>query len=410
MRWSRIIRLMNADLELLQPYPFEKLRQLLAGIEPVSLEPIALSVGEPRHPAPQLALDALVAGIRKVENYPSTRGHDALREAMANWICLRFNIDSSRADTLADQHVIPVTGTREGLFAIAQCVLDRTKNTRTALMPNPFYQIYEGAALLAGCQPDFYAIDENADANIDAISDAQFEQCQLIYICTPGNPTGAVNSKPGLQRLIEKAHKHDFVIVSDECYSEIYREDKGAPCGLLQAANDMGLNSFERCIVFHSLSKRSNLPGLRSGFAAGDAAVIKRFVEYRTYQGCSMSGAVQDASVAAWEDETHVVANRQAYDEKYKAAAEILSPVLNIDIPPAGFYLWPQLPVDDQTFTQQLLQNYNVRAVPGSYLARAVDGYPNPGDKRLRLALVAPLDDCVAASKRIVSCLNDMIN
>ena len=401
---------MNADLDLLQPYPFEKLRQLLAGIEPVSLDPIALSVGEPGHPAPQLALDALVEGIRKVENYPSTRGNDALREAMASWICHRFTIDDSHVTTLADQHVIPVNGTREGLFAIAQCVLDRNLNALSVLMPNPFYQIYEGAALLAGCQPDFYAIDEHADDNINAISDAQFDQCQMIYLCTPGNPTGAVNSKRGLQQLIEKAHQHDFVIVSDECYSEIYREEPGAPCGLLQAASDMGLSSFERCIVFHSLSKRSNLPGLRSGFAAGDADIIKRFVEYRTYQGCSMSGAVQDASLAAWKDETHVRANRQAYDEKYKAVVEILSPALNVNIPPAGFYLWPKLPVDDQAFTQQLLQKYNVRAVPGSYLARAVDGCPNPGHNRLRLALVAPLEDCIEASKRIVDCLNDMTN
>ena len=401
---------MNADLDLLQPYPFEKLRHLLAGIEPVSLDPIALSVGEPRHPAPQLALDALVAGMRKVENYPSTRGDESLRQSMASWICHRFNINDSYKATLADQHVIPVNGTREGLFAIAQCILDRTQNARSVLMPNPFYQIYEGAALLAGCQPDFYAIDEHADDNIKAISDAQFEQCQLIYLCTPGNPTGAVNSIGGLQRLIEKAHQHDFVIVSDECYSEIYREEQGAPCGLLQAANDMGLDSFERCIVFHSLSKRSNLPGLRSGFAAGDADIIKRFVEYRTYQGCSMSGAVQEASLAAWSDETHVRDNRQAYDEKYKAVVEILSPKLNVKIPPAGFYLWPQLLVDDQAFTQQLLQQYNVRAVPGSYLARAVDGCPNPGDKRLRLALVAPLDDCIVASKRIVECLDDTTN
>ena len=399
---------MNADLDLLQPYPFEKLRKLLAGIEPASLDPIALSVGEPRHAAPQLALDALVAGIRKVENYPSTRGNDALRGAMASWICQRFDIDDSHIATLADQHVIPVNGTREGLFAIAQCVLDRTQNARSVLMPNPFYQIYEGAALLAGCQPDFYAIDEQADGNLEAISDAQFDQCQLVYLCTPGNPTGAVNSMRGLQRLIEKAHKHDFIIVSDECYSEIYREEQGAPCGLLQAADDIGLTSFERCIVFHSLSKRSNLPGLRSGFAAGDANIIKRFVEYRTYQGCSMSGAVQEASLAAWRDETHVKENRRAYDEKYKAVIEILSPALNVKIPPAGFYLWPQLPVDDQTFTQQLLQKHNVRAVPGSYLARAVDGCPNPGDNRLRLALVAPLDDCITASKRIVECLNDM--
>ena len=398
---------MNAELALLQPYPFEKLRTLLHGIEPPALAPVSLSVGEPRHPAPRVALDALTENIRKVENYPSTRGSDELRQTMAQWICQRFQIDANCASTITEQHVIPVNGTREGLFAIAQCVLDRTQNAKSVLMPNPFYQIYEGAALLAGCQPDFYAIDEHADNNLDAISNAQFDQCQLVYVCTPGNPTGAVNSQAALQRLIEKAHQHDFLIVSDECYSEIYRENEGAPAGLLQAAAAMGLSSFDRCIAFHSLSKRSNLPGLRSGFVAGDANIIDRFVTYRTYQGCSMSGATQAASTAAWNDELHVQDNRRAYDEKYQAVQAILSPTLSISIPPAGFYLWPQLPVDDQVFTQRLLQHYNVRAVPGSYLARASDGAPNPGQNRLRLALVAPLQDCITAAERIVACLND---
>ena len=398
---------MNADLDLLQPYPFEKLRRLLDGIRPAELKAVSLSVGEPRHPAPQLALDALVAGLQKLENYPSTKGNDELRQAMAHWICRRFGIDNSRASVIAEQHVIPVNGTREGLFAIAQCVLDRKHNARSVLMPNPFYQIYEGAALLAGCQPDFYAIDENADANLMAITDAQLDQCQLVYVCTPGNPTGAINSKATLQHLIEKAHKHDFIIVSDECYSEIYRKDAGAPCGLLQAANDMGFSGFDRCIVFHSLSKRSNLPGLRSGFAAGDASIMARFVEYRTYQGCAMSGAVQDASIAAWNDETHVEANRAAYDDKYKAVTEILSPELDVRIPPAGFYLWPRLPMDDQRFVQRLLEEQNVRAVPGSYLSHTNTDGNNPGHNRLRLALVAPLEDCIQAAERIVQCLRD---
>lgn len=397
---------MNADLDLLQPYPFEKLRQLLEDVEPADVSAVSLSVGEPKHAAPQLALDALVAGLTKLENYPSTRGSDALREAMAQWLCRRFHIDASRSNTIAEQHVISVNGTREGLFAIAQCVLDKTQNARSVLMPNPFYQIYEGAALLAGCQPDFYTIDENADDNLDSLRDAQLDQCQMIYVCTPGNPTGAVNSKQCLQRLIEKAHKHNFVIVSDECYSEIYREDHGAPCGLLQAANEMGHSTFERCIVFHSLSKRSNLPGLRSGFVAGDANIIKRFVEYRTYQGCSMSGAVQDASIAAWSDETHVQANRLAYDAKYKAVINVLSPILKVSTPPAGFYLWPQLPIDDQFFTRQLLAEHNVRAVPGSFLARQTDASGNPGAQRLRLALVAPIENCIDAATRIVECLN----
>ena len=398
---------MNPELDLLQPYPFERLSALLSGIEPAALKPVSLSVGEPKHPAPQFVLDALIESIRSVENYPPTRGSDALRQSIANWLCKRFKLND--AQKLAEQHVISVNGTREGLFAIAQCVLDRTQNARSVLMPNPFYQIYEGAVILAGCQPEFYAIDENADANLDTISDAQWDDCQMIYICTPGNPTGAVYSQAALQLLIEKAQKHDFIIISDECYSEIYRESSNAPCGLLQAANAMGLDSFERCLAFHSLSKRSNLPGLRSGFVAGDATLIKRFIEYRTYQGCAMSGAVQQASIAAWGDESHVAENRAAYDAKYAAVINILSPALTLSIPPAGFYLWPELPVDDESFTQRLLAEQNVRAVPGSYLARSPSAQmSNPGSKRLRLALVAPLDDCITAAQRIVQCMENI--
>lgn len=396
--------MINSELNLLQPYPFEKLRALLDGIEPSPLSPISLSVGEPKHPAPQFVLDALTDSLRTLEQYPSTRGSDELRNAIAQWLCQRFALKNP--STLAEKHILPVNGTREGLFAIAQCVLDRSKSAKTVLMPNPFYQIYEGAALLAGCSPNFYTIDEDADGNLESISDKEFDDAQLIYICTPGNPTGAVNSIKGLQRLIEKAQKHDFVIVSDECYSEIYRNESGAPCGLLQAAQDMGLQDFDRCVVFHSLSKRSNLPGLRSGFVAGDATLIKHFAAYRTYQGCSMSGAVQSASTAAWSDEQHVTQNRKAYDEKYSAVTSILNSKLSVSTPPAGFYLWPELPVDDQTFTQRLLAEQNVRAVPGSFLARATTAEAtNPGQNRLRLALVAPLDDCVQAANRIIQCL-----
>ena len=394
----------NPELDLLQPYPFEKLHALLAGITPADKSPISLSIGEPKHPAPQLALDALVEGIRGVEHYPAIRGSDALRQSIAQWLCSRFNLNNT--DKLASEHVLPVTGTREGLFAIAQCVLNRQQTNRSVLMPNPFYQIYEGAALLAGCDPVFYPIDEQADANLEAITDAQFDDAQLIYVCSPGNPTGAVLSQAAFQKLIEKAQQHDFIIVSDECYSEIYRESDGAPCGLLQAAEAMGLHTFDRCLAFHSLSKRSNLPGLRSGFVAGDADLIKRFTRYRTYHGCSMSGAVQQASMAAWSDETHVRANRDAYDAKYRAVINTLKPVLPMDIPPAGFYLWPELPVDDQQFTQRLLAEQNVRVVPGSYLSRAEGAEQvNPGEKRLRLALVAPLDDCVEAATRMAQCL-----
>ena len=396
---------MNSELDLLQPYPFEKLRDLLASVKPAALSPVSLSIGEPKHSAPDAVLKTLVDTLRGVETYPSTRGIPELRETIAEWLCQRFTLPD--ANTLAEHHILPVNGTREGLFAIAQCLLDRQDKRRSVLMPNPFYQIYEGAALLAGAKPEFYAIDHDADANLDAIDEAIWQQCQMVYICTPGNPTGSVLSQNALQKLIERSAKHDFVIVSDECYSEIYREAAGPPCGLLQAAASMGLNDYQRCLVFHSLSKRSNLPGLRSGFVAGDASLIKRFLTYRTYHGCSMSEPVQRASVVAWQDEQHVRDNRRAYDEKYTAVTEILARKLQITTPDAGFYLWPELPVDDQMFTQQLLAEYNVRVVPGSYLAREVAGQPNPGKNHIRLALVATLDDCVDAANRIVECLSD---
>lgn len=396
--------MMNSELNLLQPYPFEKLRALLEGITPADLHSISLSVGEPKHPAPQLVLDAMTDSLRSMEKYPSIRGTDELRECIASWLVQRFHLGNAAA--LATDHILPVNGTREGLFAIGQAVLDRHAPQRSVLMPNPFYQIYEGAALLAGCEPTFYAINEDADSNLSSLTDAQLDDAQMVFVCTPGNPTGAVNSLASLQALIEKAHKHDFVIVSDECYSEIYRQSAGAPCGLLQAAYAMGLETYDRCLAFHSLSKRSNLPGLRSGFVAGDANLIKNFAAYRTYQGCAMSGAVQSASIAAWSDEQHVTQNRTAYDDKYAAVVDILNTKLDLRIPPAGFYLWPALPCDDQTFTQRLLSEQNVRAVPGSFLARANDSSDqNPGANRLRLALVAPLDDCITAAHRIIQCL-----
>lgn len=396
---------MNSELNLLQPYPFAKLHALLEGITPADLPAISLSVGEPKHPAPQLVLDAMTDSLRTMEKYPGIRGTDELRECIANWLVQRFHL--ADAAVLSADHILPVNGTREGLFAIGQCVLDRHSAQRSVLMPNPFYQIYEGSALLAGCTPKFYAIDEDADANLASLTDAQLDDAQLVFVCTPGNPTGAVNSMASLQNLIEKAHKHDFVIVSDECYSEIYRQSAGAPpCGLLQAAHAMGLTTYDRCLAFHSLSKRSNLPGLRSGFVAGDATLIKNFAAFRTYQGCAMSGAVQSASIAAWSDEQHVTQNRAAYDDKYAAVVDILNAKLSVRTPPAGFYLWPELPCDDQTFTQRLLSEQNVRAVPGSFLARAAESSDqNPGTNRLRLALVAPLEDCITAAHRIIQCL-----
>lgn len=390
---------MNPELDLLQPYPFEKLRALLDGITPADKPRIALSVGEPKHDAPQFVLDAMIEKLRGVENYPSTRGTQDLRDSIAHWLCNRFSL--SDAESLAAHHILPVNGTREALFAIAQCVLDRSNTARDVLMPNPFYQIYEGAVLLAGCKPVFYNISANADEDIRAIDDKQFESCQLFYLCNPGNPTGSVLSAESLTYLIGKAQEHNFYIVSDECYSEIYRESSGAPTGLLQAAHAMGNTGYKQCLVFHSLSKRSNLPGLRSGFIAGDQQVIEQFLLYRTYHGCSMSPPVQHASAIAWQDEAHVKANRLAYDEKYDTVLKLLNPVIPVTKPVAGFYLWLHLPMDDKQFTQSMLRDQNVAVVPGSYLGREVDGI-NPGDNHVRLALVAKADECIEATQRII--------
>jgi len=353
----------NPDLALLQPYPFEKIRHLLAELSAADKSRIALSIGEPKHAAPTFVHEALVEALPELENYPSTRSTDALRQAIATWLKRRFDLTKAE-DELAQHNVLPVSGTREALFAIAQCVLDRT-----------------------------------------AIPDSAFESSQLFYLCNPGNPTGAVASQQALVSLIERAMRFGVTLVSDECYSEIYREDSGAPVGLLQAAQAAGLKDYTGCLVFHSLSKRSNLPGLRSGFVAGDAELIKAFTTYRTYHGCTLPPPTQAASAAAWSDEAHVAANRKAYDAKYQAVLPILQPVMTVTTPPAGFYLWPTLNMDDKTATQRLHSEQNVAVVPGSYLARELNGI-NPGTNRIRMALVAPLDDCIEAATRIASCLS----
>jgi len=394
----------NPDLALLQPYPFEKIRHLLAELSAADKSRIALSIGEPKHAAPTFVHEALVEALPELENYPSTRSTDTLRQAIATWLKRRFDLAKAE-DELAQHNVLPVSGTREALFAIAQCVLDRTAKHRDVLMPNPFYQIYEGATLLAGCKPSFYSIDDHTDENLAAIPDSAFESSQLFYLCNPGNPTGAVASQQALVSLIERAIRFGVTLVSDECYSEIYREDSGAPVGLLQAAQAAGLKDYTGCLVFHSLSKRSNLPGLRSGFVAGDAELIKAFTTYRTYHGCTLPPPTQAASAAAWSDEAHVAANRKAYDAKYQAVLPILQPVMTVTTPPAGFYLWPTLNMDDKTATQRLHSEQNVAVVPGSYLARELNGI-NPGTNRIRMALVAPLDDCIEAATRIASCLS----
>ncbi len=391
---------MNPALGLLQPYPFERLAALSQGVvPPPGLEPIALSIGEPRHPTPALVAQALIANLESLSVYPSTRGLPALRRVIADWLSGRFSIPRETIDP--ERQILPVNGTREALFSFAQAVIDRDRDP-LALMPNPFYQIYEGAALLAGAEPGFLAcLPENGFIpDFGALSADLWDRCQLLTICSPGNPTGAVLDLATLTRLIELAEAHDFIIASDECYSELYPDETAPPPGLLQAAAAMGKTGFDRCVVFHSLSKRSNAPGLRSGFVAGDAAVIERFFAYRTYHGCAMPPPTQHASIAAWSDENHVRINRHLYREKFAAVREILGEVLPAALPAGGFYLWPSTPIPDWDFARRLFAEEHVTVLPGSFLSRVVAG-ENPGANRVRLALVPPLDQCVEAARRI---------
>jgi N-succinyldiaminopimelate aminotransferase len=391
---------MNPNLSRLQPYPFERMAKLHAGVTPpAQLAPIRLSIGEPKHPTPGFISEALIEHLHGLSLYPATRGSVQLRETIANWLGARFTLPAGSLDP--DRQVLPVNGTREALFAVAQCLIDPSSQS-LVLMPNPFYQIYEGAALLAGAEPGFINCTADSDylPDFDAVSAADWDRCQLLYLCSPGNPTGRVLDVKALQDLIERAERHDFTIVSDECYSEIYLDESAPPPGLLQAAAAMGNTDYKRCLVFHSLSKRSNAPGLRSGFVAGDADLIEPFFRYRTYHGCAMPPATQDASIRAWQEETHVAENRRLYRDKFAAVADILSPTLDLETPPASFYLWPRTPIDDQVFARQLLAEQNVIVLPGSYLSRdTANG--NPGKDHVRMALVAPLDECIDAAQRI---------
>ena len=391
---------MNPNLSRLQPYPFERMAKLHAGVTPPErLGAIRLSIGEPRHPTPGFISEALIEHLHGLSLYPATRGSLQLRESIANWLGTRFALPADSLDP--DRQILPVNGTREALFAIAQCLIDPA-NQPLVLMPNPFYQIYEGAALLTGAEPGFINCTAASDylPDFDAVSDSDWDRCQLLYVCSPGNPTGRVLDSEALQALIERAERHDFVIVSDECYSEIYLDEAAPPPGLLQAAAAMGNEDYKRCLAFHSLSKRSNAPGLRSGFVAGDAELIEPFLLYRTYHGSAMPPATQDASIRAWQDEAHVVENRRLYREKFAAVTDILSPVLDLHTPPASFYLWPRTPIDDQVFARQLLAEQNVIVLPGSYLSRDTE-HGNPGQDHFRMALVAPLDECIDAAQRI---------
>ncbi len=392
---------MNPDLDKLQPYPFEKLATLKAGITPpADLPHIALSIGEPRHAAPGFVADILAQSVDKLSNYPLTRGQPELRQAIANWLQARFKLPLN--SLVPHRQILPVNGTREALFAFAQTVVDRSQPEPLVLMPNPFYQIYEGAALLAGAQPYFLNTVESRGfiPDYDAIDEAIWSRCQLLYLCSPGNPTGAVTDIPTLQKLIALAEQHDFIIAADECYSELYFDEQTPPPGLLQAAHEAGNTNFKRCLVFHSLSKRSNLPGLRSGFVAGDANIINGFFKYRTYHGCAMPLTHQLISTSVWADEVHVQKNRQLYRGKFTAVLDILKPVITITQPDASFYLWLQTPIDDMEFARGLFAQQNVTVLPGSYLSRS-NSEGNPGAGRIRMALVAETNECIDAANRI---------
>lgn len=391
---------MNHALAQLQPYPFEKLRALLAGVQPAAdRSPIALSIGEPKHRSPDFVGQALTANLDKLAVYPTTLGLPELRQSIANWCELRFGVPAGWLD--AARHVLPVNGTREALFAFTQTVVDRDARG-LVVSPNPFYQIYEGAAFLAGAEPHYLPCLEAHGFNPDfeAVPAEVWQRCQILFLCSPGNPTGALIPVETLKKLIALADEHDFVIAADECYSELYFDEDTPPPGLLSACAELGRSDFKRCVVFHSLSKRSNLPGLRSGFVAGDAGILKDFLLYRTYHGCAMPVQTQLASVAAWNDEAHVRANRDLYREKFDAVLKILAPVMDVQRPDGGFYLWARTPGDDTLFTRDLFASEHVTVVPGSYLSREVDGV-NPGAGRVRMALVAPLAECIEAAERI---------
>ena len=395
---------MNPLLAKLHPYPFERLRELTGGIVPnPALRPISLGMGEPKHPTPELVKQALRDHLGGLASYPATAGEPALREAFVQWLDRRYGVTLDTAT-----QVLPVNGSREALFALAQTVIDRARTGATVVCPNPFYQIYEGAALLAGAQTAFVNNDpeRNFAADWDSLPASTWARTQLLYVCSPGNPTGAVMPLAEWDRLFALSDRHGFVIASDECYSEIYFRDE-PPLGSLQAAQQLGRSDFKNLIAFTSLSKRSNVPGMRSGFVAGDASVLKQFLLYRTYHGSAMSPTLQQASLAAWNDEAHVLANRDQYRRKFAQITPLLAEVMTVQLPDAGFYLWADVSAlipggDDIEFARGLLGQYNVVVLPGSLLAREAHGV-NPGAGRIRLALVADLDECLEAARRIVS-------
>ena len=399
---------MNPDLDRLQPYPFEKLHQLFAGLPPggvssgtsptAGLSQIKLSIGEPQHETPPFIQRALANNLAGLANYPTTQGSDMLRQAIAGWIARRYGVP---LPDLATQ-VLPVNGSREALFAFAQTVIDRSRGNARVVCPNPFYQIYEGAALLAGAAPTYLNTLSHKDFEMDwgSLPEATWREVQLVYVCSPGNPTGKVMDLSAWKTLFELSDRHGFVIASDECYSEIYFDEASPPLGGLSAAAQLGRADYRRLVVFSSLSKRSNVPGLRSGFVAGDAEILGKFLLYRTYHGSAMNPAVQAASIAAWGDEAHVRDNRRMYAEKFHEVMPLITRHLDCRLPDAGFYLWARTPIADTEFARELMRQKNVVVLPGSYIARESAGV-NPGACFVRIALVAPHEQCLDAAHRI---------
>ena len=388
---------MNPLLDLLQPYPFQKLAELFKGVQVnPAYTPVSMHIGEPKHATPKFISEALSSNLNGLANYPTTIGSDALRDSIANWVQRRYKIPALNAKT----QVVPVNGSREALFSFAQAVIDRTREQPVVVSPNPFYQIYEGAAYLGGATPHFLNTlpDNNFALDFTQLSEDIWQRTQLNYVCSPGNPNGHVMPLAEWKTLFEMSDRYGFVIAADECYSEIYFDTP--PLGALEAAYQLGRGDFRNLVIFSSLSKRSNVPGLRSGFVAGDARVLEKFTLYRTYHGCAMNPAVQAASIAAWNDEAHVADNRRLYKEKFSKVMAILKPVLPVVMPDASFYLWLKVPIADTTFAQGLHRDYNVTVLPGSFLAREVRGI-NPGENYVRLALVATVDETVDAARRI---------
>ena len=392
---------LNPSLQLLQPYPFQRLRDLFAGVTPnPAFEPINLSIGEPKHATPKLITDALVNNLAGLANYPTTVGSLALRTAISQWIARRYNLPALDPET----SILPVIGSREALFAFAQVVIDRTKPNPIVISPNPFYQIYEGATFLAGAEPYFLnTTPENGHAmDFEQVPADILKRTQLVYVCSPGNPSGKVMNLAQWKTLFALSDQYSFVIAADECYAEIYFDEANPPLGALQAAHLLGRN-YKNLMVFSSLSKRSNVPGMRSGFVAGDAKIIEAFTLYRTYHGCAMNPAVQAASLTAWNDDMHVIENRQLYAEKFKTVTPMLSNVLAVEMPDAAFYLWAKIKnpsISETDFALKLYRDLNITVLPGSYLAREFNSI-NPGKNFIRLALVASLEECVEAADRI---------